>query len=657
MKGVRYINCKDYKEKINRRLKILYYRNYKLFNSLKRFGYLIAILIFYMIFKALIDYKYLEKDMMLRYSIGLVTIIIFLTEYMSSNTMKVDDNEHFAGYNLKNIEFYDNKIFNIYSKVALKPMLLIIFLIPLLFNFKDWINFDIREFLCYKYIRIVGINLKIFWLSTFVLCTFILFAVLIESVDFTKERFSELFHYKSLYGAEKLKIEEKAIDNFMEEFDELFKIALLNVSLKDFIKLSDNLISKILIQGTSYCKDIYDYQVFVENAFFGEERIIKDLINKLDVERDLNMSKSVKEIMDSETFRILVYLDAYFDTKWSIIEKNNPNINILIYFAENDLDIISLFSDYLSNKEIKDYDYNKEIEIIQNSDYKDNYIRLFGLGNFLIDKIIISLILKIKKLDYFKLINPHEIYDILIHLCKLSIDNKLIKNKIEQLFNTIFTKILYLGIDDYWDNGWIYNDLKSDKYMIKELRYKYIKEKLLKYDNIDKKKLTLLLDSIDKITAIAILFTILTNYKTSKELKYDLENYKVWRDKITTFQKYEDKDELTAHNFVDKIWDEIIKIEKPYQMDKEQFAKVWFSLFDNLDRKAIDKRHEYIINKNSVGMIRFSNYMVLKLMLSRIRNELIDLRDYEENEKSYLRHDLYGLKDILNYENIIFKFD
>ena len=647
---------KDYKEKINRGFKTLYYRNYKLFNLIKRFGYLIVIAILFILLKLSIDHNYLEKDIMLRYSVGLVTIIIFLTEYMSSNTMKVDDNEYFAGYNLKNIKFYGNKIFNIYSKIALKPILLSIFSIPLVFYFKDWINLNIRELQPYKYLHMVGINLKILWLSTFVMCTLILFAVLIESVDFTKERFSYSYRYKSLYGDEKIEIERKVIDNFRKEFDDLLEIALLNVSLKDFKKLSDNLISKILIQGKSYCKDAYDYQVFIENAFLCEKRIIKDLINKLEFNRDMGKSNSIKEIMDSETFRILVYLDAYFDTKWSIIDKNNPNINILISFAEKDLDNIRLFSYYLSNKEIKDYDYNKEIAIIQNSDYRDNYIRLFGIGNFLIDKIINLLILKIEKLDYFKLINPHEIHDILTHLCKLSIDNKAIKNKTEQLFNTIFTTILHSGIDDYWDNGLIYNDLKADKYMIKDLRYKYVKEKLLEYDSIDTNKLILMLDSIDKITAIAILFTILTNYKTSKDLKYDLDNYKVWRDKITTFQRYEDKDELNNYKFVDKIWDEIIKIAKPYDIDKESFAKIWLSLFDDLDRDAIDKRHEFIINKNSVVMIGFSNYMVLKLMLSRMINELIDLREYEENEKSYLRNGLYRIKDVLNYEQIIFKF-
>lgn len=178
------------------------------------------------------------KEMFLM-SVGLVSIMIFISSFLERQTVDIDKKDNFyLGYNIKKLEFHDNFWLKRFNELPVYLLFWIIASFPIIeICSRLESNFEILNNV-FKSINEIIEYIKVIWLSTFVVISTYCTALLIESVALSSKTFSQSYLYKTTNLYEKIKIGAEIKQFFEKLFNNIF-------SFKTIVGLGDDLQFKI----------------------------------------------------------------------------------------------------------------------------------------------------------------------------------------------------------------------------------------------------------------------------------------------------------------------------------------------------------------------------------------------------------------------------
>ena len=145
------------------------------------------------------------KDMFLM-SVGLVSIMIFISSFLERQTVDIDNKDNFyLGYNIKKIKFHDNFWLRRFNELPVTLLFWLIASFPIIVICSQLkFNFEILNNV-FKSVNEIIEYIKVIWLSAFVVISTYCTALLIESVALSSETFSRSYLYNTTHLYEKSK--------------------------------------------------------------------------------------------------------------------------------------------------------------------------------------------------------------------------------------------------------------------------------------------------------------------------------------------------------------------------------------------------------------------------------------------------------------------
>lgn len=487
-------------------------------------------------------------------SVGLSTIIIFITNSLEKKNEDVDNKEKFyLGYNMKNVYYMKNFWISQYINFPVKLtfwtniiMPTIVFCMELKYR-TNWLK-DV--FSCVKPYEQIFI---LVWLVTFIVSSLYFIAIFIESVEITKINFSQSYIYRETLGFERKKIESEIEEFFEEKFSEIFKNRIFkqNNSNEYIVGLIEHIIKK----SKEISDDTSDYIIrYCELAFKFEKKSINKLIDKLDNRKDNTCFTRNREKKGLESLR---NLRLYYKTKWNKFEKYEILPAVLIECAVSDLKILEeIERKYKDNEEYKNI-FREPLTPMDFPNYLHDSLNQKSIGNHVqsnqqrtkvvhknrnetdrqlcdyntsIKQIYDILIKSIKKENFFSSIDTIETIKELFKVLN-SIDNH--ENK---KFEEIFKKIFKMSINEKENNiaffGGFMNYLNLDEGLedyIKNERNKNCKNLLMSSYIPTNKQLEYLLNNLEFEDIISALFYRIINKDRGI---IDYKEYCSWKNSI-----------------------------------------------------------------------------------------------------------------------------
>lgn len=282
-------------------------------------------------------------------SVGLSTIIIFITNTLEKKNEDVYNEEKFyLGYNMKNIYYMKKFWIRQYINFPVKStfwtniiMLTIVFCLELEYRI-NWLKDVFSYVKTYENIFILG------WLFSFIVSSLYFIGIFIESVDITKINFSLSYKYRETLGIERKKIESEIKEFFEEKFSNIFKNRIFKQN-----NISDNTVDLIehIIKKSKEISNTDDIIRYCELAFKSERKIIDKLIEKIPKRKDNTCCKCIQK----NSIKSLKNLRQYYKRKWEKFEKDGILSAVLIENAVNDLKRLKkIETEYKDNEEYID---------------------------------------------------------------------------------------------------------------------------------------------------------------------------------------------------------------------------------------------------------------------------------------------------------------
>ena len=161
------------------------------------------------------------KDMFLM-SVGLVSIMIFISSFLERQTVDIDNKDNFyLGYNIKKIKFHDNFWLRRFNELPVTLLFWLIASFPIIVICSQLkFNFEILNNV-FKSVNEIIEYIKVIWLSAFVVISTYCTALLIESVALSSKTFSQSYLYKTTNLYEELKIRAE-IDSLLKTYSITF---------------------------------------------------------------------------------------------------------------------------------------------------------------------------------------------------------------------------------------------------------------------------------------------------------------------------------------------------------------------------------------------------------------------------------------------------
>ncbi len=609
----------------------------------------VSVVVLYVLLYKVNMHKLSGKEMFL-FSAGMVTILTFIVTFLQSVTVESSNKEKFYfGYNLKR-NLYDNFWIKRLHEMHVKLFLWSIFVIPCLriatnYNYEYKILNDIIKFL-----KKNENNLYCIWLSIIiVVCTYST-AILIESINITKN----IFRLSNFYNPRN----ERAKHKIKQEVEKEYKIYFENVindRIIDMFNISYNQITAydLTVYLFNKAKEVTNNQDEFDEYLVHAYRAEYDCINAIFIKID-NLINSICKIENSNILQIKVFwlrklLDKvrqYYREKWNGIEQ----FSYYKYSFSAMCQIINTDLKRLIKLENKFVEQNIDIEKVYN-DCFEGYLstdKLFyanrkKVNNVCISQIIDVLINMCQDSEMYEQLNfNHDIYEIFITLCQ----GNSLKNYISKVFNCIFDytfkcqnrdgnfmkefcRILELGYCDQFiideKQKCSYNEIMSGNY-ISDFQLRWLLS---------------LLNNNDVI--VALIFRIAYAERSGKGYM-SVDQYRIWKERIRELLYKNTLYELNNDRYVDEL---IKKIEnsRVSHFIYPQFIKwLWNSLFVDFDsimylefKKLGDKGI-----RNNFGLC---SYIILRSLLldeESIYNSLL----FTKSENEEIQKEMLLIKDI-----------
>ena len=599
------------------------------------------------------------KEMFLM-SVGLVSIMIFISSFLERQTVDIDKKDNFyLGYNIKKLKFHDNFWLKRFNDLPVNLLFWIIAGFPIIdicsrleFNFEILNN-------VFKSINEIIEYIKVIWLSAFVVISTYCTALLIESVALSSKTFSQSYLYKTTNLYEKIKIGAEIEQSFKKLFNNIF-------SFKTIVGLEDDLQDKIergidyiINRGKEVSSNEEELHKFYNLAFNCESKKIDVLIKRIKKYSETEENKKIRYIIHAILLkRNLDIIYWYYIYKWSILDRlkviPTEIVNLAITDLKKLLDIENNFYDsedyqdifwQICNEDIKGFRLPFGIHKLDQDNQKRNYC---------IYRIYLVMIERVEDINFLnQLKNSKNMMDLLNVLNE--IDKK---GENSKYFSSIFSILFSRTIDrKYKDNNFInsFSKMMSDRHMPAYLmneRVNCSKNILLSgeysEDLMDNNALEYLLMFMKLEDIILALTSCLAYSERSDKEVMKIEEFKVWKKSI--YKQYMEKniEDLRQSEFLCELCEGSLVSYFIF----ERFVKwMWDSIFKPFDENI----YEEFMKLGNDGIRRnfsLDRYFIVRLLLCTYPNKSVSLFYFKEENKQRIKKELSSIKMILENENI-----
>ena len=222
-----------------------------------------------------------RKDMFLM-SVGLVSIITFISNFLEKQTIDIDNKDNFyLGYNIKKLKFYRNFWLKRFNELPVKLLFWVIAIIPIITIF---VELKYKSKVLNEMVEIIVAHIKYIdsiWLATFIVSSFYCTALLIESVDLSRKNFSQSYLYKITNQFEKYKIKIEIKQDFKEIFNNILNMKSILGLENNFNSNVERVINYIVNSGDAVSASDSEIIEFYNIAFECEGNKIDNLLNKV----------------------------------------------------------------------------------------------------------------------------------------------------------------------------------------------------------------------------------------------------------------------------------------------------------------------------------------------------------------------------------------
>ena len=596
------------------------------------------------------------RDMFLM-SAGLVSIIIFISNFLEKQTVDIDDkNNFYLGYNIKKLKFHDNFWLKRFNDLPVSLLFWIIAGFPIIVVCSE-LNFSSKQAKhifnsLNKYIE----YFKIVWVATFIVILIYSVALLIESVALSSKNFSRSNLYQTTNLYEKGKIKTKIRNYFKILFDDIFNFRLL-IGVDDEYRFKiENSINYIINTGSEVSSNEDELNEFYTAAFECEaekiDKIQKKLKKYVEIAKDEQKNHTITRLLLKRNFELL---QTYYNLKWYTLSRLSVVPAELVKIA-----IIE-----------KQYGHNKEYKDEFWGSFNENKLGVYEKGK---EKIATNLcISKIQEIIREKFRDDHfidelketeidqmvKLFDILNKIDRLfsdsyGIDNGKIYNR---HFSSIFEIVFKLTINDKKkDNQFVKlfsNKMKSNylpEYVIKE-RINLSKKILLSGDLIPNDILEYLLQFMDLEDIIIVLIIRLAYLDRSELRVMTIDEFKIWDRKIYECKKGNGSNILDSKEFKDKLCKEISTSNVSHFLSEEFVQWMFSSLckeFDKENYKKFIELGEKSVRKN----FSLNRYIIVRLLLSEKSYNQSMPYLFNDSERKQMKKKLDNIEDILQFKDI-----
>lgn len=612
----------------------------------------IFIVVLYVLLEKTNIHKLSGKDMFL-FSAGMVTVLTFIVSFLQSVTVESNNKEKFYfGYNLKR-NLYNNFWIKRLYEMNIKLFLWLIFIIPCLriatnYHYEYTILNNFIDFIKKK-----ENNLYCIWVSIIVVVCIYFAAILIESIDITKNK----FRLSNFYAARN-EMTKNIIELEVEkEYRNYFKNALNN-SVERFYNFYNqinvyNLMRYIFRRANEVTDTQDEFNEYLNHVFNAENDCVDEIFIKID-----DLIKSICKIKNPYIKKIKVRslkkyfkkLKSYYVKKWNSIKQSSYykySFLAICKIINNDLIGVTDLEDKFINK-IEDEDIKKIYKDLFEDDCSNEMIFRDSkmVGNICISRIIAVLIEMCKKKEMYEELNFNNDIYIIFNTLNLRHD---LKNYISKVFEYIFDYILKCENRNNNFTKEFCNILKSNycdqyKYIINEAKKCSYKE-IMSGNNISDFQLSWLLSLLNNNDVVVALIFGLAYAERSGKDYMSVSAYKIWGEKINKLIYKNILGELNDDRYIDEI---IKKIEESYvsHFIYPKFIK-WLckSLFVNFDSVMYHEFKE-LGDKGIRNNFGLCSYMILRSLLrgkANIYNSLL----FTEDENKEIQKELLPIKEII----------
>ena len=592
----------------------------------------------------------LSGKQMFLFSAGMVTILTFIVTFLQSVTVESSNKENFYfGYNLKRNLYDDFWIKRLYE-MHVKLFLWLIFLIPCLkistnykYECKVLNNFN-------DIIRKNGSNLYCIWVSAIVIVCIYSAAILIESINITKNKFELSNFYDPENARSKLKIQlevEKEYKDYFKKVINRYNIGFLNIS--DNQEKAYDLIDYLFKRASKVTNTQEEFNEYLEHAIRAENDCIHRLYIKIDY-----FIKSICKTKNSDILKIQVFLlkkclqkvKRYYVEKWNSIKHSSYYMKSFLAtctMINNDLIKLNELENKLINKR---GDIKKIYDTLLRRDHFSNEI--FCADSEMVENICISHIIDVlmqmcQKTEFYEELDfTNDIYKIFKTLNR-GHDSK---NYISILFGYIFDYILECENREGKFTKEFCNILKLgyvDQFILNEAENCSYKQ-IMKGDNISDFQLKWLLSLINDNDVIVALIFCIAYAERSRKGYMSAGIYSIWKERINELLYKNELYELNNDRYVDELIEKIKQSHVSHFIYPEFIKWLWESFFvefDSIMYQEFQKLGDSGIRKN----FDLCSYMILRSLLLDEENAYNSLL-FTKSENNEIQKELLQIKEI-----------
>lgn len=609
----------------------------------------LSIILSYFIYKN-IEVQLKGKEMFLM-SVGLVSIMTFLSNYLENQTVDIENKEnYYLGYNIKKIKFHDNFWLKSFSTIPVRLYFWIIAGIPGIvlcsetsFQSEIFNNFFILFTTKIQYI-------KSSWLAVFIIISFYCTALLIESVALSSGAFTCSYLYKTTNRYEKYKIELELKNHSRKLFKTIFSFKnIINLDC-DFYANVETLISYIVNRGNEVGKTDNEKIEFYMATFSSEQKIIDNILTRVFHYRDSEPQNNIKDIITYFLFKQrMELLKNYYNQKWNILARLDVVPLGLIQIVGKDLQqLLRIEREMKNNKEYKDVFWgNYRKNIIYN--WEDEPLK----SNVCISEIIEIVEKKLSDISFLESIHTSDNM-----MCVFKILNQ-IDTEIQgaHYFSDVFDIVFEHVINEKYQNDIFIKDFSE------KMQNKYIptyihnglrtasKHELMQGGDFSNEILEYLLSFLEFEDIVVVLIFRLAYAERSHRKIMNIEEFKIWEMVINKNRFRKNIMDLQKLNFINELCYELSNSYVSHFLFREFIEWLWDSLFKTFDDNQyieFKKLGQDSIRRN----FELKSYMILRLLLVPYHEDVFSPDLFSQINKNEIVSELAEIKDILESRGI-----
>lgn len=609
----------------------------------------LSIILSYFIYKN-IEVQLKGKEMFLM-SVGLVSIMTFISNYLENQTVDIENKEnYYLGYNIKKIKFHDNFWLKSFSTIPVRLYFWIIAGTPSIvlcsetsFQSEIFNNFFILFTTKIQYI-------KSSWLAVFIVSSFYCTALLIESVALSSGAFTCSYLYKTTNRYEKYKIELELKNHSQKLFKTIFSFKnIINLD-RDFYANVETLISYIVNRGNEVGKTDNEKIEFYLAAFSSEQKIIDNILTRVFHYKDSEPKNNIKDIITYFFFKQrLKLLKYYYNQKWNILARLDVVPLGLIQIMEQDLQHLLRIEEEMKN--------NKEYKAVFWGNYRKNIIYKWEdeplKSNVCISEIIEIVEKKLSDISFLESIHTPDNM-----MCVFKILNQ-IDSEIQgaHYFSDVFDIVFEHVINEKYQNDIFIKDFSE------KMQNKYIptyihnglrtasKHELMQGEDFSNEILEYLLRFLEFEDIVVVLIFRLAYAERSHRKIMNIEEFKIWEMVINKNQFRKNIMDLQKLNFINELCYELSNSYVSHFLFKEFIEWLWYSLFKTFNGNQyieFKKLGQDRIRRN----FELKSYMILRLLLVPYHEDVFSPDLFSQINKNEIVSELAEIKDILESRGI-----